>query len=124
METQHGNWLRQLAADRKGGVPLPAITRGEAYKLTMDFPIDLSGSTFTGSIAIAPDAPSSIGAFTVTKGSWDGVKFPVSFTLTQAQVNNDLPSDENADGLAEVVFSIAQDGERIFAGVIPISGKV
>lgn len=123
MKSQWADWLRQNASDMKGGVVLPAITRGEDYVLTLRFPIDLSDWAFTGTVGISPDAPASLASFTVSEGAFvDGV-FPVRFTLSEAQVLT-LPADGDGDGLEEIIFSIAIDGDRRLAGAIPISGKV
>ena len=122
METQHGDWLRQLAADSKGGVPLPAITRGEAYEKSFTLPLDVSGDSFTGALALAPDGDDEA-VLTVTPGSWDGEVTPVTITLSQAIVDT-LPADQDADGLAELVYSIQRNGKRLFAGNVWISGKV
>lgn len=122
METQHGDWLRQLAADSKGGVPLPSITRGEDYEKVFTLPIDVSGDTFAGALALAPDGD-DLAALTVTPGAWDGEVNPVTITLSQGVVDG-LPADQDADGLAELVYSIQRNGKRLFAGNVWISGKV
>ena len=122
METQHGVWLRQLAADGKGGQPLPSITRGEAYEKSFALDIDYSADTFSGALALAPDAD-EVTALTVIPGAWDGQFTTVTITLSQALVDG-LPADHDADGLAELVYSIQRNGKRMFAGNVWISGKV
>ncbi len=122
MTSQWTEWLRQNASDMKGGVVLPAIVRGEDYVLTLRFPADLTPSTFNGNISLSPDGP-LFASFLVSEGAWDGEVFPVTFTLP-GEVVDILPADGDGDGLGEILFSIAQDGDRILAGAIPISGKV
>ncbi|WP_157726795.1 hypothetical protein [Qipengyuania flava] len=122
METQHSDWLRQLAAERKGGVALPSITRGEAYETIFNIPIDVSADTFTAALSIAPDAP-TLASFGVTVGEWDGEYTTVTITLSEATVGT-LPVDADANGLTELVFSVNQNGARLFAGHVFISGEV
>lgn len=127
METQHGDWLRQLAADGKGGVTLPSITRGEAYETSFTLPIDVSADAFTAALAIAPDV-APLATFTVTVGAWDGEYTTVTLALPEATVDT-LPVDADANGLTELVFSIQHTPSggtesRLFAGNVYISGEV
>lgn len=122
METQHGDWLRQLAADGKGGVALPSITRGEDYETSFTLPLDVSGDTFTAALSIAPDA-TPLATFTVAVGAFDGEFTAIALTLPEASVDT-LPPDDDANGLTELVYSVQRDGARLFAGNIYISGEV
>lgn len=122
METQHGDWLRQLAADGKGGYPLPSITRGEPYETSFTLPLDVTADTFTAALAIAPDA-TPLAAFTVTVGAFDGEYTTIALALPEATVDT-LPADADANGLTELVYSVQRNGERLFAGNVFISGEV
>lgn len=129
METQHKDWLRALASAGKGGVTLPQIDRGLPYDLVVKIPLDVSGDTFAASLRVAPDAAgSTLADFTVSVGAWDGTYSPVTFSLTATQVNA-LPSDDDADGLTELVMDILRTPSggseyRYLAGNIYVSGKV
>ena len=122
METQHRDWLRQLAADGKGGVALPSITRGEPYETSFTLPLDVSGDAFTAALSIAPDA-TPLSTFNVAVGAFDGEYTTITLTLPEATVDT-LPADDDANGLTELVYSVKRDGERLFAGNVFISGEV
>lgn len=119
--TQWSEWLAAEAAAGRGGAQVPAYVRGEDVVITVNFSSDQSASTFTGSVAISPDAAANIADFTVSEGAWNGTNMAITFTLPGATT---LPADSDADGLSEVVFSIEQDARRIIGGVMPISGAV
>lgn len=126
--TQHGDWLRSLASAGKGGVELPPIDRGLSYPLTLDIPLDVSGDSFAAALRIAPDAGDAV-EFGVSVGSWDGTYTPVTLTLTKTQVDNDLPADDDADGLTEMVMDVLRTPSggtqyRFLGGNVFISGKV
>ena len=122
METQHGDWLRQLASDGQRGASLPTINRGEAYEKSFTLPFDVSGDTFSGALALAPGSE-NVAVLTVTPGAWDGEFTTVTITLAQNAVDA-LPADNDADGLTELVYSIQRNGKRLFAGNTWVSGKV
>ena len=126
MQTQHGDWLRQLAADSKGGVTLPSITRGEGYKTSFELEGDYSADTFSASLALAPDVP-TVADFNIAK-AFNGTATLVTLSLSDTIVNA-LPADGDANGLAELVFSVQHTPAgsietRLFAGNVFISGKV
>lgn len=129
METQHRDWLRALASAGKGGITFPQIDRGLSYPLTVKIPLDVSADGFAAALRLAPDASgATLADFAVSVGAWDGTYTPVTFTLSQAQVNA-LPDDADADGITELVMDILRkpSGEpqyRYLAGNIYISGKV
>lgn len=127
METQHGDWLRQLAADGKGGVALPSITRGEAYETSFTLPLNASADMFTAALGIAPDA-APLASFTVTVGAFDGTYTTITLALPLATVGT-LPTDGDANGLTELVYSVQRTPSggtesRLFAGNVFISGEV
>ncbi|MFI8667161.1 hypothetical protein ACIGGE_12055 [Qipengyuania sp. NPDC077410] len=127
METQHGDWLRRLAADGKGGVLLPSITRGEAYQTSFTLPLNVTADTFTAALGIAPDA-APLATFTVTKSAFDGEFTTITLALPKATVDG-LPADGDANGLTELVYSVQRTPSggsetRLFAGNVFISGEV
>ena len=127
METQHGDWMRRLAADGKGGVLLPSITRGEAYQTSFTLPLNVTADTFTAALSIAPDV-APLATFTVTNSAFDGEFSTVTLTLSKATVDA-LPADDDANGLTELVYSVQRTPSggsetRLFAGNVFISGEV
>jgi hypothetical protein len=129
MDTQWGAWLRELKAARKGGIQYKPIRRDLPYSLVFAFDADFSGDAFAASLRIAPDASgSTLADFTVSVGDYTDGATNVTLTLTKSQVNA-LPSDDDFDGLAEVVFDLLHTpsgGEQyqLLGGTILLIGKV
>lgn len=130
MISQWGNWLRQLAADGKGGATLPSIDRGLPYTLRMAVPLDVSGDSFLAALRLGPDADDPVLAtFTVAVGDFADDYTVVEFALDDTTTDA-LPGDDDFDGLAELVFDILRKRQeesryhRFVAGNVFVSGKV
>lgn len=127
-------WLAQLSAEGKGGkaAELPAIVRGRAYAVTINFAGDLSADAFASSLRLSPDAPDPVlETFSVAVGGYANGVTPVTLSLTDLQTgsSSNLPNDADADGLAWMVFDLIHTPSglasyRLLGGEIPVSGKV
>lgn len=108
------NWKEWLAAERaagRGGAVLwqPSIVRGQPYTLILPIPGDHTDATFAAAVfvGVAEDlAP--LAEFETDIGAFDeeaGVT-PVTLTLAGEDTGDDLPPDDDFNGLAEVVFKL------------------
>lgn len=126
--TPFDEWLRQLAAAKKGPVPL-RIDRGLPWTYTIALQADYTGSSLIGSIRLAPDAIDPVlVSFTVSGPSVaDGVtSFTLSLTKEQTAA---LPADADADGTTQLVYDLlftpsGGTQSRLFGGVVEVLGKV
>jgi hypothetical protein len=111
MQTQWNEWLAAERAAGRGGVVLgeAPITRGQAYRLVLPIPGDLTGGSFAASLHIAPTAPAIAGvSFTASLAAFDAEAGTTSLTLTldATETDTELPADSNFNGVEEVVFKL------------------
>ena len=130
---QFDEWVRQLAAARKGPVTFPAASRGRAYATAITLNGDWTGATLRAEARLYPDAG---GAPIVTFG----VTGPVvasgasTFTLTLAagsgaNSTGAFPADADLDGVEQFAVDVllTPDGgteDLLFGGVLPLLGRV
>lgn len=132
MTSPSDEWLRQLASDGKGGksAQLPAIVRGLAYAVTINFEAEYGYDSFAASLKLAPDAvpldpPVNFG---VSVGAYAGGATPLTLSLTDTQTST-LPTDDDGDGLVWLLYDILhtplEGGQyRIVGGEVPVSGAI
>jgi hypothetical protein len=134
MATQWDEWLTKLASDGKGGLGLKrqpqmrAIDRGLAYVYAFAVQGDRSSDAFSAAIKASPDALTSLATFDVTVGTYSAGYTPLILELTALETAA-LPSDNDANGLEQMVFDIlwTPSGgvqQRLMGGIIDVSGKV
>jgi hypothetical protein len=130
---QFDDWLRDLAAAGKGGITLTA-RRGLAFNLLFTLPGDWTGATLEGQVRTAPDAASSLSAFTCSTGTYDAGLGLTPFTATLdagtgVGSTGVLTAAPTGDPHADFVFDLlltpsGGDKELLFGGVLRLLGKV
>ena len=132
MNQPYEAWLTSLANAKRGGFAISPIDRGLAYDYTLDFDSDVSADTFEGALRAAPvsdpTVTTALAEFTVTVGTFaDGVT-PVTFSLTETQVEA-LPADADGDAVHTLYWDILRTPSggsqyRFAAGYVEILGGV
>jgi hypothetical protein len=126
-------WLRELASAMKGGIRLPAASRGRLYELAINLPGDFTGATMRAEVHSAPDAAPVLATFAVTGPVVAAGVSTFTFTLaagTGANSTGVLPGDDDIDGVEEfpVDFLLNPAGadpeELLFGAVLPLTGRV
>lgn len=125
-------WLRDLAAAQKGGERFTQLTidRGRVWSKQLRFAGDFSADAFACNLALEPDGTTLVSP-TVAVGSYTGGYTIVTLSLTAVQTANAalIPADGDLDGVVDLAFDVLRTPSggaqgRLFAGIIPVSGKV
>lgn len=108
--SQFQAWLTAQANAGRGGFDLPPIDRGLAYSEMFDVGSDVSGDTFKCELRASPvDDPTAIAAlaeFTVTAGTFANDVTPLTFTLTEAEVEAIDAADSDLDGVVTLYWTL------------------
>lgn len=131
MATQWDDWLRQLAAARKGPVTLYA-SRGRAFETTITLAADYTGSTLRGQVRAAPDAASNLASFTVSGPTVAGGQTSFVISLAAGSGANStgvLPQDSSGEGSISLPFDLlltpsGENEELLFGGTLVVLGRI
>ena len=105
MGTTFNEWLNQLGRAGKGPLSLPPAIRGEAWSCPVELEGDWTGSSLTGAVRIAPDAPSVVVNFTISGPVFDNDVTSFILSLDGNQTDSPvIPSDVDADGVTQLPF--------------------
>lgn len=125
-------WLRDLKAAQKGGERFTQlmIERGRVWSKQLAFAADYSADAFECNIALEPDGTTLVSA-SVAVGSYSGGQTIVTVSLTAVQTASLslIPADGDYDGVQDLAIDVLRTPSggakaRLFAGIVPVSGKV
>lgn len=123
MNTPFTEWLNLLAQAGKGPVTLPVAVRGQAYSQPISVPGDYTGGTLIGSVRAAPDSDTALAVFTIGTPAFSDGRTLWTVTLSTAQTGA-LPVDGDGDGVERFPYDFLLNGERLFGGLLPLSGHI
>ena len=100
-------WLRQLAAANKRGLPL-RVPRHAPFVQAISLPGDFTGATLVGQVRQYPDAGAAQVAFTVTGPVVASGRSTFTISLTEAQLENPaiIPAAAVPDAEVTLIYDL------------------
>lgn len=137
MSTNFDTWLRELQQAQKGGIDLPAATRGLRWQEPIELEGNWTGATLAGVVRTAPDAAGDpLATFAITGpvvtpngAGWLSTWTAVLVAGTVANSTGVLPADADFDGVERFPCSflltpLGGNQALLIGAALPVLGKV